>query len=156
MKSGFTHAVDTNAAARLDCTYAATDLMPSLLGIDTAAPNSISACATLRTLHPVVNTWRADLDFLSYTDLRESLERDIVLLAHEALIRSDAARSRNCRMPAKRDSSHCTVQLNVGNRHALSACLSWAFKQGKGQPGEEALTGANERSPWAGSCTCYP
>jgi hypothetical protein len=38
----FTHAVGTNVAARLDHIYAATDLMPSLLSIDTAAPNGFS------------------------------------------------------------------------------------------------------------------
>jgi hypothetical protein len=39
---GVYHAVGTNVAACLDRIYAATDLMPSLLSIDTAAPNGFS------------------------------------------------------------------------------------------------------------------
>jgi hypothetical protein len=39
VKPGFTHGVGTNTAARLDRIYAATDLLPSMLSIDTAAPN---------------------------------------------------------------------------------------------------------------------
>jgi hypothetical protein len=98
VRPGFTHGVGTNTAACLDCIYAATHLLPSLLSIDTAAPNGFSdhvavtvALVPRSARLPPVNTWRADLAFLSNTDLRESLERDIVLLAHEALSRSDAA-----------------------------------------------------------------
>jgi exonuclease III len=42
VKQGFTHAVGTSTAARLDRIYAATDLLPSLLSIDSAAPNGFS------------------------------------------------------------------------------------------------------------------
>jgi hypothetical protein len=75
-----------------------TDLLPSLLSIDAAAPNgfsdhvAVTVALVPRSAHPPpVNTWRADLAFLSNTVLRESLERDILLLAHEALARSDSA-----------------------------------------------------------------
>jgi hypothetical protein len=97
MKPGFTHAVGTNAAVRLDRSYAATDLMPSLLSIDTAAPSGFSdhvavtvALVSRSARPPPVNTWRADLACLSNKDRGESLEQDIVLLAHEALSRSNA------------------------------------------------------------------
>jgi hypothetical protein len=97
--AGLRPAVDTDAAACLDRIYATASRCRRLAAIIAEyQPNGFSGhvgvtsrSASVKNLSPPANTWRADLAFLACRDLRERLERDNVLMAHEALSRFGAA-----------------------------------------------------------------